>query len=144
MLLVDVKPLLYALRADVPDHEAWRRWLEHLLASDEAFGLSNATLAAVVRMATSARVFKTPTPLADVCEFIDVVRDAPHFVAAEPGAKHWALLERLVRATGSTGALVSDVYLAALALELDAELITADQAFSRFPRLRYRNPVLNG
>jgi predicted nucleic acid-binding protein len=73
-----------------------------------------------------------------------VVRDAPNFVAAEPGAKHWALLERLARATGSTGALVSDVYLAALALELDAELITADQGFSRFPRLRYRNPVLDG
>lgn len=74
MLLVDVNPLLYALRADVPDHAAWREWLEALLAGDEAFGLSNATLAAVVRIATSPRVFKTPTPLADVFEFIDVVR----------------------------------------------------------------------
>jgi predicted nucleic acid-binding protein len=32
MLLVDVNPLLYALRADEPDHVAWRRWLEQLAA----------------------------------------------------------------------------------------------------------------
>lgn len=143
MLLVDVNPLLYALRADVPDHAAWREWLEALLAGDEAFGLSNATLAAVVRIATSPRVFKTPTPLADVFEFIDVVRDVPHFVSVEPGPKHWALFEQLVRATRSMGAVVSDVYLAALALELGAELITADHDFARFPRLRFRNPMLD-
>lgn len=144
MLLLDVNPLVYGLRADVPEHRSWRKWLESLLDGDEPFGLSNATLAAVVRVATSARVFKTPTPLKDVFEFIDVVRDAPGFVTAEPGPRHWSLFEGLCRATGTVGGKVSDVYLAALAVELDAELITADHDFTRFPKLRVRNPVGGG
>jgi toxin-antitoxin system PIN domain toxin len=141
MLLLDVNPLLYALRADVPEHARWRDWLEAALGGDEPVAACSATLAAVVRVATSNRVFKTPTPLDDVLRFIDDVRDSSAWLHGEPGPQHWALVERLCRATGATGNLVSDVYLAALALELDATLITADRDFARFPRLRVRHPL---
>jgi len=142
MLLLDANPLLYALRVDVPEHKAWARWLEALLNGDELYSACSATLTAVVRIATSKRVFKTPTPLDDVLTFIDGVRDAPGFVLLEPGPQHWTVMERLCRAVGVTANLASDAYLAALALEADAELITADRDFARFPRLRCRHPLI--
>ena len=144
MLLLDVNPLLYALRADVPEHAAWKSWLEGLLNGDEPFAACSATLGAVIRIATHRKVFKTPTPLSDVLLFIDGVRDAPSFVLLEPGLQHWGLMERLGRVVGVTGNLVSDAYLAALALEADAELITADRDFAKFPRLRFRHPLSHG
>ena len=107
-------------------------------------GSCSATLGAVIRIATHRKVFKTPTPLSDVLLFIDGVRDAPSFVLLEPGLQHWGLMERLCRVVGVTGNLVSDAYLAALALEADAELITADRDFAKFPRLRFRHPLSRG
>jgi uncharacterized protein len=54
------------------------------------------------------------------------------------------LSDRLRRVAGVTGNLVSDASLAALALEADCELITADRDFARFPRLRSRHPLACG
>jgi len=142
MLLLDVNPLLYVLRADVPEHRAWSRWMDELVNGEQSYAVCSATLTAVVRVATSKKVFKTPTPLDDVLTFIDGVRDAPGFVFLEPGPQHWSLMDRLCRAVGVAGNLASDAYLAALALEADAELITADRDFARFPRLRFRHPLL--
>jgi predicted nucleic acid-binding protein len=51
-------------------------------------------------------------------------------------------VDRLCRATGATGTLLSDVHLAALALEYNATLATADRDFARFPMLRARHPLL--
>jgi toxin-antitoxin system PIN domain toxin len=141
MLLLDANPLLYALREDAPEHAAWSRWLEALINGDDAFSVCSATLSAVVRIATSQRVFKVATPLNDVLLFIDGVRDAPAFVLTEPGPQHWALVDRLCRAARAKGNVVSDAYLAALAIETDAELISADHDFARFPRLRFRHPL---
>ena len=39
------------------------------------------------------------------------------------------------------GALVSDAYVAALAVEHGCELITTDSDFARFPNLRWRHPL---
>lgn len=141
MLLLDVNPMIYALRSDVPEHAGWRRWLESALAGHVPIGASNATLAAVLRIATNPRVFTTPTPVNDVLAFIQALHDAPAWLAAEPGARHWSLLASLVRKVRARGNLVSDAYLAALALETGAELITADGDFARFPGLHFSNPV---
>jgi predicted nucleic acid-binding protein len=47
-------------------------------------------------------------------------------------------LVRLCRELGLRGNLVPDAYLAALALEQRAELVTFDRGFGRYPRLRWR------
>jgi hypothetical protein len=38
--------------------------------------------------------------------------------------------------------LVTDAHLAAVAIEHDCELISTDSDFSRFPALRWRNPLI--
>ena len=41
----------------------------------------------------------------------------------------------------ATGNLVPDAYIAALASESGAELITTDRDYARFPGLRWRHPL---
>ena len=59
----------------------------------------------------------------------------------EPGDRHWEILRELTRAGQTTGPLVMDAAVAAIALEHGATLCTTDRDFSRFPRLRWVNPL---
>ena len=61
-------------------------------------------------------------------------------MSLSPGPRHWDIFERLCRAADATGNLVPDAYLAALAVEHGAELISADRDFARFAGVRWRHP----
>ena len=61
-----------------------------------------------------------------------------------PARRHWAIFDRLCRDVGAKGNVVPDAYLAATALEVGAELVTADRGFGRFPGLRWRHPLAAG
>jgi hypothetical protein len=56
-----------------------------------------------------------------------------------PTRRHWDLFVQL--SANVQGPLVSDAYLAALAIEHGCELITTDADFSRFNGLRWRHPL---
>ena len=50
------------------------------------------------------------------------------------------LLRGLLRGSGTAGNLTTDAHLAVLALELDAEIVSYDRDFARFPGVRHRLP----
>jgi len=52
------------------------------------------------------------------------------------------VLRQLVEPLCTGGNLTSDAHLAALALEHDAELCSADADYSRFPGIRWSNPLV--
>lgn len=58
-----------------------------------------------------------------------------------PTARHSAVLRDLLDHLGTGGNLVADAHLAALAIEHGATLHSADVDFSRFPGLRWENPL---
>ncbi len=58
-----------------------------------------------------------------------------------PGSRHLDLLESLATAVGTMGSLATDLHLAALSIEHQAELHSNDADFGRFPGLRWRNPL---
>lgn len=141
MRLLDVNVLLYAFRDAAPDHERYRSWLEDILDADEPVGISDLVLSSFVRIATHPRVFDPPATLDDALAFADAVRDAPNAVPVSPGSRHWELFERMCRDGRARGNMVTDAYLAALALESGSEMITTDRDFARFPGLRWRHPL---
>jgi predicted nucleic acid-binding protein len=59
----------------------------------------------------------------------------------DPGPRHWPLFSTLCRRVNARGNTVPDAYLAALAIEHDAEWYSADRGFARFPGVRYRHPL---
>jgi uncharacterized protein len=141
MILADVNVLVYAHRADLPDHQRYRAWLEEVLAGQAAYGLSELVLSGFLRLVTNPRVFKEPTPLEAALEFAEQVRTPAHALTISPGPRHWGLFVDLCRRASARGKLIPDAYFAALAIESGSEWITTDRDYARFPGLRWRHPL---
>ena len=140
MILFDVNVFVYAHREDGPDFAAYHDWLETTLRSSEAFGVADLVLSGFIRIVTNPAIFAVPTPLAVALSFVERIRNHPHCVSVAPGDRHWSIFLRLCREAAVRGNLVSDAYLAALAIESGSEWITTDRDFARFPGLRWRHP----
>jgi toxin-antitoxin system PIN domain toxin len=141
MRVVDVNILVYAHRREAPDHEAMRSWLDAARRAPRPLGLADVVLAGFLRLVTNPRVFRDPTALDEAIRFVDALMAGPAVRRIAPGERHWSLFTDLCRRAGVKGNLVPDAYLAALALEQGAVLVTADRDFARFPEVRVENPL---
>ena len=141
MILPDINVLVHAYRRDMPEHDRCRRWLERVVNAGRPYGMSEIVLSAFVRIVTNRRVFRIPSTPSEALSFTRQLLSSPDCVPVRPGPAHWAVFERLCRQPGVTGNLVADAYLAAIAMEADAELITMDGDFARFPGLSWRHPL---
>jgi toxin-antitoxin system PIN domain toxin len=141
MVLVDVNVLVYAHRQDAPRHQEYLGWLNQVLSSDAAFGISDLVISGFLRIVTHPHVFRDPTPLDHALTFAVSMRDHPNAVTLAPGERHWDIFQRLCREANAKGNLIPDAYLAALAIESGSEWITTDRDYARFPGLRWRHPL---
>lgn len=98
-------------------------------------------LSGFLRIVTHPRAMRRPASTETALAFADTLREQPNTVTLSPGPRHWGIFARLCREARATGNLVPDAYLAALAIEHGAELITTDRGFARFPGLRWRPPL---
>ena len=141
MIVPDVNVLLYAFRDDLPAHEDYRGWLVDRLVGEEAVALPGSVLAGFMRVVTHPMIFSPPTPPHEAAAFIEALRAAPSAVTPSLSASHIDTFLRLCSRANAKGSLVADAYLAAVAVELDAVLMTTDRDFARFPGLRWRHPL---
>lgn len=141
MILTDVNVLVYSFREDSPDHSSYRTWLLEMVRSGRAFGVADLVLSGFLRVTTHPRIFDPPTPPAEALRFAEALRAQPNCVSLAPGPRHWTIFSWLCRRIEARGNAVPDAYLAALAIENEAEWITTDGGFARFPGLRWRHPL---
>ena len=137
MLLPDVNVLLAGFRADHVHNRAARAFLEAARSGTVTLAMSDVALTSLVRLATNQRVFVQPDTADAVLGYIDALVDPPAQVITA-GVGHWPRVAGLCRELNLHGNLVPDAYLAALALEQRAELVTFDRGFGRYPRLSWR------
>ncbi len=141
MILVDVNVLVYAHRPDMRDHAAFREWLTSTVNGDPVYGMSELVLSSFIRVVTNPRAFNMPSHRDEAVAAAQLLRTRPNCVLVSPGARHWDIFVKLCQDADVKGDLVTDAYLAALAIESGAEWITTDRDFSRFPGLRWRHPL---
>ena len=141
MKLVDVNLLLYAVDEASPHHEVARPWLEEALSGAETVGLAWSVLLAFLRLSTNPRMFESPLSLDRAFDLVRSWLGRASVAVVEPTSDHLDRLQELLRPLGSAGNLTMDAHLAALALEHGAELCSADADFSRFPGVRWINPL---
>jgi len=67
--------------------------------------------------------------------------DQPNVRLLGPTERHWTILKDLIPKGQVGAALLSDGHLAALAIERGAVLYTNDRDFTRFPGLKWSNPL---
>lgn len=141
MELPDVNVLIYAHREDAPEHEKYAAWLAGLVDGLAPFALSSVTLSGFLRIVTNPRIFQPATPMELALAFCRQLIARPNAAFLQPGARHWPIMIDLIERSGVSGAMVSDAYLAALAIEHGCQLVTTDSDFARFPGLRWRHPL---
>jgi toxin-antitoxin system PIN domain toxin len=141
VLIADVTVFIGAHRASAAHHPRFRDWLGNTLNGSEPFGLSEQVLCAFMRVVTNHRAFPDATSPGVALDFCEAMRAAPASRIVAPGPRHWRLFADLVRTSQARASVVPDAYLAALAIENGATLITRDRGFARFPGLRILDPL---
>ena len=141
MLLFDVNVLVYAFRQDIPESDRYAAWLEDVINSETAYGLSDLVLSGFIRIVTHPRILSPPATIGEALNFTETIRTQPQCVTVSPGPRHWQIFTRLCKEAGVQGNLVPDAYLAAMAMESGSEWVTTDRDFARFPGLRWRHPL---
>ncbi|HXE31142.1 MAG TPA: type II toxin-antitoxin system VapC family toxin [Terriglobales bacterium] len=142
MTIPDVNLLLYAQFADSAQHASARAWWEATLSGLEPVGLPWSVLHAFVRLATNSRIMHPALEPSHALEMVASWLQRSNVMTLVPGPRHWPLFQQMMREGQCRGPLSTDASLAALALEHGAEFCTTDRDFSRFPGLRWRNPLL--
>jgi toxin-antitoxin system PIN domain toxin len=140
MLLVDANVLLHATNSSSRQHTPARAWLVGALGAREPVGFAWTVVLAFLRLATHRGVFPRPLTPAEAADLLEQWLGAPPSVLVDPTPRHLPLLRGLLADAGTAGNLVGDAHLAALALEYDAEVVSFDRDFARFPGVRHRLP----
>jgi toxin-antitoxin system PIN domain toxin len=141
VIVPDINVLVYAHRAESPRHAGYRAWLTGAAQGAEPLAIPGHVAAGFLRIVTHPGVLKPPTDVASATEFLDALSAFPAVTTPALAASHVAVFLDLCRRLGIKGRTVSDAYLAAIVIDLDAELVTADRGFARFPDLRWRHPL---
>jgi toxin-antitoxin system PIN domain toxin len=141
MRALDTNILVYAHRQEPPEHAVAQKVLAELATGAQPWVLPWPCIYEFLRVVTHPRVFHPPTPGQDAWGAIDLLLDSPSVVAISEGERHRAILTDLLQDSTVTGNLLHDAHIAALLIEHGVEeILTADEDFRRFPKLKVTNP----
>lgn len=143
MIAVDTNVIVHAHRLESPFNKAAAAALSQLAEGTGTWAIPWPCLHEFLAVVTNRRAFVPPTPLTTAIQEIESLLRAPNLVLLCESAGHWHALAALLEEAGCRGGQVHDARIAAICLENGVEeLWTADRDFSRFPRLKTRNPLV--
>jgi toxin-antitoxin system PIN domain toxin len=141
MIIPDINLLVYAYNVDAPDHRKARAWWENVLSASQPVALPWVVLLGFIRIMTSRRILPAPMMMEEAIRHLRSWLEQPQTGIIHPGPRHLDLVQDLAVRVGVTGDMSTDLHLAALAIEHQAELHSNDADFRRFPGLRWSNPL---
>ena len=141
MTLIDANLLLYAYHPQSDQHEASRAWLERVMSGAELVRFAWLTLWALLRISTNPPAFECPLTASEAEAAVAAWLAQPPAGILKSGDRHWDILRELMRKGQTTGLLIMDAVLASIAIEHGAILHTTDRDLSRFPGLKWTNPL---
>jgi len=141
MIIPDVNVLIYAYNPNAVGHDRVRQWWEETLNGSPSVALPWVTILGFIRVSTHRRILENPMFPAQAIGLVREWLKLRNVQMISPGESHAQILFALLEDLGTAGDLTTDAHLAALAIEYQAELASTDVDFSRFPRLRWFNPL---
>jgi toxin-antitoxin system PIN domain toxin len=141
VILPDVNLLVYAYNTADPRHDQARDWWEATVNGSVPVGLPWVVASGFIRLMTHPRLLERPLSAPEATRRIRAWLEAPGVTVIQPGRRFAELFLGFLDALGTAGNLTTDAQLAALAVEHQAEFNSNDTDFSRFPGLRWHNPL---
>jgi len=140
VFLPDANVLIHALRKQSPDHEHCRKWLLRTAEAGDLIGLCELVEVALLRIVTLPKL-----QLAPMTEVMGYWKEDlwtyPGTRRLAAGSRHTAIFSQLISDLNLSGNDVNDAWLAALAMEQRAILVSTDTGFGRFSGLEWLNPA---
>lgn len=140
MIVIDVNVLVAAHRADHPSHGSARTFLEDALRTETVI-VPDAVWSGFLRIVTHPRIFERPSALDAASTFVRDVVSARRYRDIGGLTDGIEPFLRVSADAGATGALVSDAYIAAVAIVHGCPVATFDRDFGRFAGVRVVAPA---
>ena len=118
-----------------------RRWWETCLNGSQPEAIAWVVALGFLRLMTSRAVMQRPMAMDVALRQLGHWLERPSVLILQPGPRHFAILSSFCEAGVLQSALLKDVHIAALANDNQAEVHSNDSDFSRFPGLRWNNPL---
>ena len=141
MIVPDINLLIFAHNPAAPQHDKARTWWEACLNGTTPVGLPWVTISGYLRLMTHPRVLVRPLDAATAVAHVEEWLAQPPVRLLHPGTRFAGLFFDYLKQLGTAGNLTTDIQLAALTVEHQAELHSCDTDFHRFPGLRWTNPL---
>ena len=141
MIICDANLLIYAYDSGATQHTAARAWVERTLSGGDLVGIPWHSVWAFLRLMTNRRLPGSRFSMQQACAIVDAWLERQNVRLLLPGDHPWPLLRNVLLEGQASGGLVSDAVMAAVAIEYGGVLYTADRDFTRFPGLRWKNPL---
>jgi hypothetical protein len=141
MMLVDANILLYAEDKTCLLNAKAASWLDEQLSGSTPLCLCWPVINAFLRISTNSRVYERPLLINEAVAKVQSWFNQPCLRLIGPTDNHWEIMQLLLIAGQAAANLVPDAHLAALAIEHGCVLYSTDADFSRFPKLKWINPL---
>ena len=141
MIVLDANILIYAYKPEAMQHPRVRQWLEERMSHREQIGIPWLASWAFLRVVTNPGINANPASTGRAFGIIRDLLQQPNVAAVAPGPRHADILETLITNFQVTPSLFMDGAYAAIAIEQGASLASTDHDFSRFPNLKWINPL---
>jgi toxin-antitoxin system PIN domain toxin len=143
VIAIDTNLLVFAHRADAPNHETALAALTPLVEGDSAWAIPWPCIHEFISVATHPGIYKPPSTLAEAFGFLDSLLGSATLHLLSESHGYFQKLREIAMAANLRGAHIHDARIAALCLHHGVrELWTADRDFSIFPKLKTRNPLI--
>lgn len=140
MILLDANLLVYAHAPASRHHRPARAWFEGIMSAPDRVGFPWPTLLAFLRLMGNPQVAGKPAPLRESWSRVEGWLARPQSWIPVPTERHQQILADLL--DGETRRdIANDAHLAALAIEHGLTVCSTDRDFSRFPGIRWQNPL---
>lgn len=144
MIVPDINLLVYAYNSESPDHTMAAKWWQACLSGETPVGVPLVVIMGFIRVTTNPRVFEHPFTPKEAAGHVRSWLAQPRVSVLHTSEAHLDHVLGALEEIGTAGNLVTDAQIAALVIEHDATLYTADGDFMRFHGLRWRNPLREG
>jgi len=142
MIAVDTNILVYAHREDAVWHDAAYTCIRDLAEGRAMWAIPWSCVHEFLAIVTHPGIYQPPTPLATALEQVDAWLQSPVLTLIGESSDHWTMVRPLIAAGRLAGGQMHDARVAAVCVTNGVtELWTVDRDFSRFPKLRVRNPL---
>lgn len=133
--IFDSNILIYLAFQGANEHAAARTVTDRIFAAQEIVILTEAIVLSFLRISTSLK----PTPLTEkeARIFLDALLDYPHLQLFAPSVRHYKNLTANLVKQKIKGNLVMDAHIAEVALLTNSAIITNDDDFKKFPRVKF-------